>query len=626
MFKSISRGAHKQGLPFADTRMNRRNFLKASVATALAPLCWADTAKGAQPRELARRVRPGDPTWPSEASWEELNKAAGGRLVRVQTPFAACQNSPDDAACAEALKQLKNPYYLGDQPGLTQTSGWVDAWRSAPSVYAVAARRTEDVVAAVNFARERNLRLVVKGGGHSYQGTSNSADSLLIWTRAMNDITLHDAFVPQGCEGRQGAQAAVTIGAGAIWMQAYNAVTTKAGRYVQGGGCTTVGVAGLIQSGGFGSFSKNYGMAAAGLLEAEVVTADGAARIANACTNPDLFWGIKGGGGGSLGVVTRVTLRTRELPEYFGGAFGTIKANSDGAFRKLIARVIGFYQEHLFNRHWGEQISFGSGNTVRISMVFQGLDRQQAEALWKPFIDWIVGSPRDYRFEEAIRFVDIPATKFWDASYLKANLSEAVTFDQRPGAPDGNIFWRGDGGQVGWFIHGSRSAWLPASLLEQNKQRSLANALFAASRHWGVSLHCNKGLAGASAEDIAAAKDTATNPAVLNAFALAMLGAAGPPAFPGMPGLEPDLALARKHAREIDKAADQLLKVAPQAGSYVSESDYFERTWQQSFWGSNYPRLAAVKRKYDPDGLFFVHHGVGSEEWSSDGFTRLAGG
>src|SRR6266436_287685 len=73
----------------------------------------------------------------------------------------------------------------------------------------------------------------------------------------------------------------------------------REGRYVQGGGCVTVGVAGLIQSGGFGSFSKAYGMAAASLLEAEVVTADGAVRIANACTHRDLFWGLKGGGGGS---------------------------------------------------------------------------------------------------------------------------------------------------------------------------------------------------------------------------------------------------------------------------------------------------------------------------------------
>jgi FAD/FMN-containing dehydrogenase len=54
----------------------------------------------------------------------------------------------------------------------------------------------------------------------------------------------------------------------------------------------------------------------------------------------------------------------------------------------------------------------------------------------------------------------------------------------------------------------------------------------------------------------------------------------------------------------------------------VSESDYFEKGWQRSYWASNYPRLAAMKRRYDPSGLFFVHNGVGSEEWSTDGFTR----
>ena len=105
----------------------------------------------------------------------------------------------------------------------------------------------------------------------------------------MNSIVLHDAFVAQGCARKQAPQPAVTVGAGAIWMHVYDTVTTQAGRYVQEGGCATVGVAGLIQSGGFGSFSKNYGLAAAGLLEAEVVTADGALRIAKVCTNPDLF-------------------------------------------------------------------------------------------------------------------------------------------------------------------------------------------------------------------------------------------------------------------------------------------------------------------------------------------------
>ena len=107
---------------------------------------------------------------------------------------------PGSQACQDVLKNLSNPYYLSEQPALTGTTGWVDAWTSTPSVYAVAAKTTRDVVAAVNFARENNLRLVVKGGGHSYAGTSAAPNSLLLWTRAMNDVGLHDAFVAKGCQ------------------------------------------------------------------------------------------------------------------------------------------------------------------------------------------------------------------------------------------------------------------------------------------------------------------------------------------------------------------------------------------------------------------------------------------
>src|SRR5579871_5166428 len=140
---------------------------------------------------------------------------------------------------------------------------------------------------------------------------------------------------------------AVSVEAGAVWMDVYDAVTTRNGRYVQGGGCATVGVAGLVQGGGFGSFSKRYGTAAASLLEAEIVTADGSLRIANARQHPDLFWALKGGGGGTFGVVTRVTLRTHALPEFFGGVFASVQATSDAAFRQLIGRFVAFYASAL---------------------------------------------------------------------------------------------------------------------------------------------------------------------------------------------------------------------------------------------------------------------------------------
>jgi len=150
----------------------------------------------------------------------------------------------------------------------------------------------------------------------------------------------------------------------------------------------------------------------------------------------------------------------------------------------------------------------------------------------------------------------------------------------------------------------------------------LAEALFSASQQWGFALHFNKGLAGAPPDAIASARDTATNPQVLDAFALLILGSGEPPAFPGIAGHEPDVPAARKEANACAKAMQEIYKLVPDAGSYVSESDFMLKDWQRAFWGSNYTRLLAVKQRYDPNGLFTVHHGVGSEQWSADGFTR----
>ena len=86
------------------------------------------------------RVRPGDPAWPPPEKWKQLADQVGGALVEVRSPFAECIKAPSGAACAQLLKAAKNPYALGDDVGLTQTFGWVDAWTSAPSAYAVAAR------------------------------------------------------------------------------------------------------------------------------------------------------------------------------------------------------------------------------------------------------------------------------------------------------------------------------------------------------------------------------------------------------------------------------------------------------------------------------------------------------
>jgi hypothetical protein len=379
--------------------LRRRTVLHGAAVVALAPLAAAGVADA--PGHALSRVRPGDAGWPSSDSWAMLKGAVGGRLLKVEPLLAACEAEPGGAACAEVMHDLKNPYYIGEQPVGTQTSGWLDAWTSSPSAYAVAVRSANDVVAAVNFARAHHLRLIVKGGGHSYLG-SNARDSLLVWMRAMDRITLHDDFVGQGCARTEPPVPAVSVEAGARWPPVYEAVTTRAGRYVQGGGCVTVGVAGLVLGNGFGSFSKNYGAAAAGLLEAEIVTADGRVRIVNTCLEPDLFWALKGGGCGSFGVVTRFTLRTHTLPESCGGVFGAIKASSDEAYRRLIAQFTGFYARQLFNRHWGEQASFRTDNVLRLALVFHDRSQGQAEADFRPLLDILAADPASYAIVEPV--------------------------------------------------------------------------------------------------------------------------------------------------------------------------------------------------------------------------------
>src|SRR5271166_3158459 len=552
-------------------RVNRRRLLKIIAGLPFAHNLGSGSTASAAAAPASARVRPGDPAWPSDESWDQLRRDVGGRLIKVRSPLADCVGASSDAACAQVFKELKNPYYLGDEVGLTQSLGWVGAWTSQPSVYAVAAKTTGDFVAA-------------------------------------------------GCEGQVQPAPAASIEAGAIWGHTYNEVAVKAGRYVQGGGCLTVGVVGLVLGGGFGSFSKAHGTAGSNLIEAEVVTADGEVKIANACTNSDLFWALKGGGGG-FGVVTRVTVRTHALPEFFGSVSAAIKATSDDAYQRLIAKIVEFYAQALFNSHWGEQILIGRGFVV-VSMVFQGLDQQQAEAVWRPFFDWASAAPQDFTIVSAPRVRAVPARRFWDPSLLKL-APGVVIADDRPGAPTDNIFWAGNLCEAGAVWYAYQSAWLPVSILEADRRDSFADALFAAAKHKGVSLHFNKGLAGAPADAIAAAKDTPMNPAVTDAFALAITGALAEPAYPGVPGHEPDAATARSEAEAVEQTMDAIRKLLPRVDSYVWETDFFQRNWQEAFWGENYARLRGIKDQYDPDGLFFVHHGVGSESWSADGFTQV---
>jgi len=405
-----------------------------------------------------------------------------------------------------------------------------------------------------------------------------------------------------------------------MWLHAYRAVSVDHGRYVQGGGCTTVGVAGLVQGGGFGSLSKAFGTAGAHLLEAEIVTADGQLRVVNAVREPELFWALKGGGGGAFGVVTRLTLATHDLPQTFGSIQLDIHAKSDDAYRRLLAKFVDVYAENLFNPHFGEQAQGGFDNHLRVNMLFQGLTAGEVRAAFKPLIDFAAASSADYEGQERFSVAELPLRRYWDAG-LMTHLPGAGVADARPGANPDDFWWAGDGHEAGAYWYAFQSAWMPQSLLQPQNRARLVDAWFNASRHFVLSFGFNNCLAGAPAAALAASRDTPMNPDVLDAFALVIIAFDGPTLFTGG---QPNAGVARFAADRVDAAMKALRACAPNTGAYVNECDYFQADWQRAFWGPNYPRLLRVKRRYDPTGLFTVHHGVGSEDWSEDGFTQVA--
>lgn len=518
------------------------------------------------------------PRWPD---LEPLRELVGDRLIEVPSPL-------DDGT---AFSDLLNPFFLENHPGATQTAGWLNAWRTASSPWAVAAESTADVVAAVKFARQNRLKVVVKGTGHDYLGRSCDPEALLIWTHRMRKVEAVDYH------GRP----ALSVQAGTRWLEAYQAAASQ-GRYVQGGGCTSVGAAGgFLQGSGYGSFSKRFGTGAANVLELEVVTADGEVRVANEKEHPDLFWALRGGGGGTFGVVTRATLLSHPLPELLVLVYGSVQARDEESYRELIGRFVAFYPDNLNNPHWGEQVGFGPDNTMSLSLTCLEMTEQQAREAWEP----LLGSLEPDRYTVRIDFTELPLATLWDEQAWDARDPGFIVHDPR----SSHFWWAANQGEVSAYIFSYQSMWVPLTAFAE----PLVEVFFQASRHCPFKLHFNKGLSGAAPDAVERTRATSVNPAVFEAAALIIACLRADRSIPGVAGHEPDLDKGKAAAARVQTAMDTLRAAMPNSGAYSNEADFFEPNWQSSFWGENYPRLLAIKRKYDPESFFRVHHGVGSE-------------
>jgi FAD/FMN-containing dehydrogenase len=207
---------------------------------------------------------------PTPAQWQRLARSVKGSLAR---PGSASYGT---------VRLTQNPRYDGARP---------------LAVLSVA--DAQDVATGIAFAQDHGVKVALRSGGHSYPGWSAGDGALVVDVRPLHGVSLHGTTA--------------TVGAGASLVQVYDALGTR-GRGVAGGSCPTVGIAGLTQGGGVGVLTRTHGLTSDQVTALRVVLADGRVVTASPTSEPDLFWALRGGGGGHLGVVTSFTFRTFAAP------------------------------------------------------------------------------------------------------------------------------------------------------------------------------------------------------------------------------------------------------------------------------------------------------------------------
>lgn len=207
-----------------------------------------------------------------QTDWAQLRRTVRGSLVL-----------PSDAGY-DRVRLTQNPRYDAEKP-----------------LAVLSVVSSQDVATGLGFAQDHGLPVAIRSGGHSYPGWSGGGAprALVIDVRPLHRVQLN---------GRR-----VDIGSGAALAHVYDAVSSR-GRAIAAGSCPTVGIAGLTLGGGVGVLTRAYGLTCDAVRSFQVVTADGRMRTASRHDEPDLFWALRGGGGGHLGVVTALELTTVAAP------------------------------------------------------------------------------------------------------------------------------------------------------------------------------------------------------------------------------------------------------------------------------------------------------------------------
>jgi len=290
-----------------------------------------------------------------------LNATTNGRLLRPKPPASVCypeEPNYDAVACEDVIKHWTSSAWHADDPispssppsdacypiytNGTSTAGDPTAGArgcdaSSYPVYVVNASSAQDVQAGVNFARKHSVRLNVKNTGH---GRSSIPGSLSIWTHHFRQKTFHKSFVPEGCTNGTNGTLAITFGAGTMDREAFE-FAAEHDVVVVGGTDGTVGLVGWGSAGGHGYLTGSYGMGADNFVEATVVTPQGDIIVANEYQNADIFWAIRGGGGGTWGVLTSMTVNAYPMPTALMWSLGLTPRNAtkNSEWFEVVSRI-----------------------------------------------------------------------------------------------------------------------------------------------------------------------------------------------------------------------------------------------------------------------------------------------
>ncbi|KAL5335987.1 hypothetical protein BJX70DRAFT_304232 [Aspergillus crustosus] len=557
----------------------------------------------------------------SPEQWAELNTTVSGNLHVGEPMLAPCYTryngrpqSPDLAQCA--LVQSKGGdldfattqfgYYVQSQWGGCQATGesctfgairpdiltpvlGVCEQGSVSSMY-VDARSVEDVQAALRFAGENSLRLVVKNTGHDYMGRSSAPDSFGLWMHNLQPpIELNQDFTPDGCSESSGDS--ITFGAGQQFGGIYDFVEEH-GYRIAGGSSLTVGAAGgWITGGGHSMLTNELGLAVDNVQQLRAVLPNGTHITATRCQNQDLFFALRGGGGGTFAVITEMTTRVHPKKDiqFVQLAF----TNLGPLAQSRLMEILVSNGEKWASEGWGGYIycfSIATGIYIGTGL----LSHEEAVESMKPLIKFattfnlgIVKVETTDNFRQGlddfvnIQKIGIAPGSAWALSSrivkresfaddkrenLTTILTDFLGKQQKPLEPSLQIL--------------VICLTMPTVYSQNMPESDLPGGPGEAS----ISPHWRDGIW--QALHFRAYDGSITNPE-----------------------------LVRKIAQNAHEAMDPLRAFSPDSGAYINEADPWEPDYVNSFWGQeNYDRLLRIQREVDPGNLLTVHRGVGWDE------------